>query len=96
MDRNGDLWDGQKSVLFEGGSPKDCVIMGILKPDDPVDLKHLDYFRKKKMKIASIGPMTRGMQAGCVTHTAFSRFLVLNRRSAPLLVYYLTNSSGQS
>jgi len=61
MDRNGELWDGQKSVLFKGGSQKDCVIMGILKPDDPVDLRHLDYFKKKKMKIASIGPMTRGM-----------------------------------
>jgi uncharacterized phosphosugar-binding protein len=61
MDRDGKLWDGQKSVVFEGGTSKDCVIMGILKPDDPVDLKYLDYFRKKGMKVASLGPMTRAM-----------------------------------
>ena len=61
MDRDGKLWDGQKSVPFEGGTSKDCVIMGILKPDDPVDLRHLETFRKKGMKIASLGPMTRAM-----------------------------------
>lgn len=61
MDREGKLWDGQKSVPFEGGTAKDCVIMGILKPDDPVDLKYLDYFRKKGMKVASLGAMTRAM-----------------------------------
>ncbi len=62
MDKDGKLWDGQKSAVFEAGTPKDCVIMGILKPDDPLDLKYLDYFRKKGMKIASIGPMTRAMR----------------------------------
>lgn len=62
MDRDGKLWDGQKSAYFEGGTSKDCVIMGVLKPDDPIDLKHLDYFRKKGMKIASLGTMTRAMR----------------------------------
>ncbi|MCD6308937.1 MAG: hypothetical protein J7M24_08085 [Candidatus Latescibacteria bacterium] len=61
MDRDGVLWDGQKSKAFDGGTSKDCVIMGILKPDDPVDLKYLDYFRGKGMKVASLGPMTRAM-----------------------------------
>ena len=61
MDRDGVLWDGQKSQEFTGGSPKDTVIMGLLKPDDPVDMKYYDYFRKKGMRIASIGPMTRSM-----------------------------------
>lgn len=61
MDHDGQLWDGQMSKAFTGGTSKDCVIIGILKPDDPVDLKHLDTFRKKGMKIASIGPMTRAM-----------------------------------
>ncbi len=61
MDRDGKLWDGQTNAAFEGGTAKDCVIMGILKPDDPVDLKYLDHFRKKGMKIASLGPMTRAM-----------------------------------
>ncbi len=38
---------------------KDCVIMGVFQPDDPVDLGHLDDFRKAKVKIGSIGPITR-------------------------------------
>ena len=46
---------------FEGTS-KDTVIMGIWKPDDEVDLKHLDLFRKLKMKVASMGPMTRDIK----------------------------------
>jgi hypothetical protein len=41
------------------GSPKDFVIMGFYRPDDPVDLKHFDEFRALGMKIASIGPATR-------------------------------------
>jgi len=60
-DKNGTLWDGQKNVAFTGGSPRDTVIMGILKPDDPVDITYYDYFRGKGMRIASIGPMTRAM-----------------------------------
>jgi len=62
MERNGVLWDGQKNREFKGGSPKDCIILGILKPDDEVDLKFLDYFKKKGMKTASLGPMTRAMK----------------------------------
>ena len=55
-DRGGELF----SYLGEfKGSGKDLVIMGLSKPDDEIDLKHLDEFRKRKMKIASIGPMTR-------------------------------------
>jgi len=38
---------------------KDCVIMGVFQPDDPVDLKHLDKFKKAGVKLASIGPITR-------------------------------------
>ena len=41
------------------GTPKDMVIMGFYKPDDPVDLKHFDEFRRLGMKVASIGPLTR-------------------------------------
>ena len=44
------------------GSSKDCVIMGISKPNDEVDLSYLDKFRKAGMKVASMGPMT--VQAG--------------------------------
>ncbi|MFC1607981.1 hypothetical protein ACFL47_08425 [Candidatus Latescibacterota bacterium] len=43
------------------GTDKDFVIMGITKPDDETDLEFLDLFRKRGMKIASIGPMTRGL-----------------------------------
>jgi len=38
---------------------KDIVVMGVYQPDDPVDLKHFDDFRRLGMKIASIGPLTR-------------------------------------
>ncbi len=47
--------DGDESFK---GSSKDCVIMGISRPDDPVDLAHLDTFKKLGMKTASIGPRT--------------------------------------
>ncbi|MFC1508239.1 hypothetical protein ACFL60_00960 [Candidatus Omnitrophota bacterium] len=41
------------------GTSKDCVVMGIYKPDDEADLKNLDEFRKRGMRVASIGPITR-------------------------------------
>lgn len=41
------------------GTSKDCVIMGIYKPDDEADLKNLDEFKKIGMRVASIGPITR-------------------------------------
>ena len=63
-ENNGRLWDGQKNIAFEGGTPKDCVIMGVLKPDDEIDIKFLDYFKKKGMKLASLGAMTRAMKGG--------------------------------
>ena len=44
------------------GTKKDCVIMGITKPDDEVDLKFLDMFKKRRMRIASLGPMTRDIK----------------------------------
>ncbi len=44
------------------GKPKDCVIMGITKPDDDVDLEFLKKFKKIGMKTASIGPMTRSIK----------------------------------
>jgi len=44
------------------GSSKDLVIMGLFKPDDPVDLKMLDACRKMNMKVVSIGPMTRNIR----------------------------------
>ncbi|MFC1606471.1 hypothetical protein ACFL47_00750 [Candidatus Latescibacterota bacterium] len=44
------------------GTSKDCVIMGITKPDDEIDIKFLDKFKKARMKIASIGPMTRNIK----------------------------------
>ena len=45
-----------------GGTSKDCVIMGITKPDDETDLMFLDLFKKRGMKTASLGPMTRSIQ----------------------------------
>jgi hypothetical protein len=33
--------------------------MGLCKPDDEVDLKHLDAYKRAGMKIFSIGPSTR-------------------------------------
>ena len=53
--------DGKLTPLDGGtfnGSSKDLVIMGVWEPDDEVDLKYLDVFRKHGVKIASIGPMT--------------------------------------
>lgn len=44
--------------LIEGTS-KDCVVMGIYKPDDEADLKNLDEFKKRGMRIASVGPIGR-------------------------------------
>ncbi len=44
------------------GTSKDCVIMGITKPDDEVDLAFLDLFKSRGMKVASLGPMTRSIQ----------------------------------
>ncbi|MFC1649986.1 hypothetical protein ACFL2X_00300 [Candidatus Latescibacterota bacterium] len=41
------------------GTPKDCVIMGIYKPDDEADLRNLNEFKKRGMRVASIGPVTR-------------------------------------
>ncbi|MDP2982819.1 MAG: hypothetical protein Q8O92_05770 [Candidatus Latescibacter sp.] len=51
----------EKRKNFRGTS-KDCVIMGITKPDDPTDLAFLDMFRQRGMKVASLGPMTRSIQ----------------------------------
>ena len=33
--------------------------MGVYKPDDEVDLKNLDEFKRRGMRVASIGPLTR-------------------------------------
>jgi len=57
----GQLTSLDGNVPFRG-TPKDCVIMGIWEPDDEVDLKNLDIFRKSGMKVASIGPMTRALR----------------------------------
>ena len=48
-------------AFFEGRplSSKDCVIMGFTRPDDPVDIKNFDKFRRIGMKVATIGPETR-------------------------------------
>lgn len=39
----------------------DMVIMSHVKPDDKKDLAYLDKFRSCKMKVATIGPMTRSI-----------------------------------
>jgi len=44
------------------GTKNDLVIMGIFKPDDEIDLESLDTFRKQKMKVVSMGPMTRDIK----------------------------------
>ena len=44
------------------GTSKDCVIMGVYQPDDEVDLKNLREFKKRGMRVASIGPVTRDFQ----------------------------------
>ncbi len=51
----------EKRKNFKGTS-KDCVIMGITKPDDETDLMFLDLFKKRGMKTASLGPMTRSIK----------------------------------
>ena len=54
--------DGKLTSLDGGdfkGTPHDLVIMGIWEPDDEIDLKNLDIFRRHGMKVVSIGPMTR-------------------------------------
>ena len=54
-----------KLISFDGdfkGTKKDTVIMGISKPDDEYDLLALETFRKCKMKIASMGPITRNIR----------------------------------
>ncbi len=61
MDKDGKLWDGQKSAVFEAGTPKDCVIMGILKPDDPLDLKY-STTSEKGHENRFHRPMTRAMR----------------------------------
>lgn len=43
------------------GTKNDCVILGIIKPDDEVDLTFLDMFKKKGLRTASLGPMTRNI-----------------------------------
>jgi uncharacterized phosphosugar-binding protein len=40
------------------GTSGDVMIMGLSKPDDEVDLKHLDEFKAMGMKLFSIGPAT--------------------------------------
>ncbi|MFC1538076.1 hypothetical protein ACFL6H_01510 [Candidatus Latescibacterota bacterium] len=44
------------------GTEKDLVIMGLFKPEDEFDLRALDTFRKSKMKVVSMGPMTRNIR----------------------------------
>ena len=56
FDKDGEL----RSYLKGERTPKDLVIMGILEPDSPDDMKHLATFKKEGVKLASIGPMTRG------------------------------------
>ena len=44
---------------LKGPTSKDCVIMGTYEPNDEADLKNLDTLKKLKVRIASIGPITR-------------------------------------
>ncbi len=44
------------------GTKNDLVIMGLFQPDDAVDLESLDTFRKQKMKVVSMGAMTRDIK----------------------------------
>ena len=60
-EKDGKLTPCSANDTFDGSS-KDLVIMGIWEPDDEVDLKNLDTFRKYGMKVASIGPMTRDIK----------------------------------
>lgn len=53
--------DGELESYYKAErTPKDLVILGILEPDSPDDLKHLATFKNEGVKLASIGPMTRG------------------------------------
>ncbi|MEN6489765.1 MAG: hypothetical protein ABFD66_12970, partial [Smithella sp.] len=58
-DKDNNITDWQSWAGKETPSSKDLIIMGLSKPDDEVDLKSLDTFRKIGMKVVSIGPMTR-------------------------------------
>ena len=49
-------WEGNKNFK---ASPKNVVIMGLCTPDDPIDLKHLDVYKRSGMRVFSIGPSTR-------------------------------------
>lgn len=55
-DNNGEL---KFNFAGDAFSSHDCVIMGISKPDDEVDLRYLDMFRKAGAKVVSMGPMMR-------------------------------------
>ena len=57
------MWEGKLCVM-DGyqpytPNPKDFVVMGVWRPENPVDLENLARFRSADMKTASIGPMTR-------------------------------------
>jgi uncharacterized phosphosugar-binding protein len=58
-DNNGEIAYSFPDTDRLNSSGNDCVIMGISRPDDPVDLGHLDTFRSHNMNVASIGPMNR-------------------------------------
>lgn len=62
------IYDGGEESQFKYTHPnfeyppfseRDCVVMGITRPDDPVDMGKFALFRKAGMKIVSIGPVTR-------------------------------------
>ncbi len=58
-------FDNGKLITHDGefsGNKNDLVIMGIFKPDDELDLKALEIFRKNNMKVVSMGPMTRDIK----------------------------------
>jgi len=44
---------------MDKGTSKDCCIFGTYAPNDEVDLKNLAAIKKKGMRVASIGPVTR-------------------------------------
>ncbi len=44
------------------GRDDDMVIMGVTRPDDPVDLANLKTMKKRGMRTASIGPVTNGTE----------------------------------
>ena len=61
----GIFWNEEKGAVttYEGEpvpmSSNDTVMMGLFEPEDEIDLKCLDTFRKNGMKVVSFGPMTR-------------------------------------